>query len=275
MITSMANGRVKQIVLWQNKAGERRKDQVFIAEGIKMYAEAPAGWILETYVSEKCLGRLGEKDGFLERECLEKLAGIGFEAVSEDVLAKMSGTQSPQGILCVLKRPSYELDDMLKRERENSPLLLVLENLQDPGNLGAMVRTGEGAGISGLIMSRDTADIYNPKVIRATMGSIYRLPHMYAENLQETVKNLKERKIRVYAAHLQGDTFYDVHDYRESTAFLIGNEGNGLQAETAKLADGYVKIPMEGQVESLNAAVSAAVLLYEAHRQRAGEWKSR
>lgn len=269
MITSMANGRVKQIVLWQNKAGERRKDHVFVAEGIKMFREAPAGWILETYVSEKCLGQLGKKESSREQECLEKLAGIGFEVVSEEVFLKMSGTQSPQGILCVLKRPTYGIEDMLEMERGNTPLLLILENLQDPGNLGTIVRTGEAAGVSGLIMNCDTVDIYNPKVIRATMGSIYRLPHIYVEDLWEMLRNLRERKVRIYAAHLEGSFFYDSYDYRESTAFLIGNEGNGLRAETAELADGYVKIPMAGQVESLNAAVSAAVLVYEAHRQRA------
>ncbi|MBD5459676.1 MAG: RNA methyltransferase, partial [Lachnospiraceae bacterium] len=185
-------------------------------------------------------------------------------------LGKMSDTQSPQGILCVLNRPSCTLEEMLGAGQGHPPLLLLLEDLQDPGNLGTILRTGEGAGVSGVIMSRDTADIYNPKTVRGTMGSIFRVPHIYVENLGDTVKMLSEADIHVYAAHLEGKAYYDTFDFRAGTAFLIGNEGRGLKKENADLAEHYLKIPMEGQVESLNAAVSAALLVYEAHRQRAG-----
>ena len=147
-------------------------------------------------------------------------------------------------------------------------MLLVVEDLQDPGNLGTMFRTGEGAGITGVIMSSDTVDIFNPKVVRATMGSIYRVPFVYAGDLRNAVNDLHKNGIAVYAAHLEGETYYNRLSFREPTAFLIGNEGKGLRRDTAKLADSYVKIPMEGRVESLNAAVAAALLLYETHRQR-------
>ena len=148
------------------------------------------------------------------------------------------------------------------------PLLVLLEDLQDPGNLGTILRTGEGAGITGVIMSKKTVDIFNPKTIRATMGSIYRVPFLYVEDLGETVEMLRERGIRVYAAHLQGQTYYSSFSFTGGTAFLIGNEGNGLRRETAEQADSYLKIPMEGRVESLNAAIAASLLVYEAHRQR-------
>lgn len=177
----------------------------------------------------------------------------------------MSDTRTPQGILTVLNRPVYEMKDLL---RGDCPLLLLLEDIQDPGNLGTMVRTGEGAGITGVIMSSQTVDIYNPKTIRATMGSVYRVPFLYVEDLGETVRFLQKNNIHVYAAHLQGRIYYSSLSFRESTAFLIGNEGNGLRRETAMLADSYLKIPMEGEVESLNAAIAASLLVYEAHRQR-------
>jgi TrmH family RNA methyltransferase len=117
-------------------------------------------------------------------------------------------------------------------------------------------------------MSKDCVDIYNPKVIRSTMGSIYRMPFCYVEDIAETITQMKSQGIRTYAAHLQDSVDYDEPDYRKPCAFLIGNEGNGLKKETADLADTYVKIPMEGQVESLNAAIAATVLMFEVSRQR-------
>ena len=117
-------------------------------------------------------------------------------------------------------------------------------------------------------MDGTTADIYNPKVIRSTMGSVCRVPFVYVDSLSETLTSLKERKIRLYAAHLKGTNNHDKEDYTVDTGFLIGNEANGLSDEIAAMADGYVKIPMKGKVESLNAAVAASVLMYEAARQR-------
>ena len=113
-----------------------------------------------------------------------------------------------------------------------------------------------------------TADIYNPKTIRATMGSVFRVPFVYTEDLEGAVEGLREKGVRVYAAHLEGERYYDSFSFREGTAFLIGNEGAGLSRELASRADSYLKIPMEGSVESLNAAVAAALLMYEVKRQR-------
>ena len=117
-------------------------------------------------------------------------------------------------------------------------------------------------------MSRETADIYNPKTIRSTMGSIYRVPFVYVSSLADMISMLNKKKIRVFAAHLKGECWYDQEDYCRGSAFLIGNEGNGLREETAALADSYIKIPMAGNVESLNAAMASGILMYEAARQR-------
>lgn len=150
------------------------------------------------------------------------------------------------------------------------PHLMILDNLQDPGNLGTIFRTAEAAGVTGIIMSRDCVDIYNPKTIRSTMGALYRMPFVYVEDLRETIHTLKEKSIKSYAAHLDGKNTYDKEDYRQGTAFLIGNEGNGLREEIAQCADTWIRIPMCGQVESLNAAVAATVLMFEVSRQRRG-----
>ncbi len=117
-------------------------------------------------------------------------------------------------------------------------------------------------------MGSSTVDIYNPKTIRATMGSVFRVPFVYVQDLGRAAALLQEKQIRVYAAHLDGTKYYDDFSYEQGCAFLIGNEGNGLSRELADRADLYLKIPMEGSVESLNAAVTASILMYEAHRQR-------
>lgn len=265
MISSTANSRVKQVVAWQTKAKERKKDDVFIVEGLRMFEEAPLSWISQVYVSSSCLADLREVTNSREKVILDKLKNISYEEVTDEVFAKMSDTQTPQGILSVLHRPLYSIEDIVKQD---APLIMMLEDLQDPGNLGTILRTGEGAGISGIIMSKDTVDVFNPKVIRATMGSIYRMPFIYVEDLGEVLDTLHIEGIETYAAHLQGETYYNSFQFVKGTAFLIGNEGNGLRKETADKAKNYLKIPMEGKVESLNAAIAASLLMYEAHRQR-------
>ena len=260
MLTSLSNAKVKQVVQWQNKAKERRNAGVFLTEGAKMYSEAPDDWIREVYVTQAFLDRL-DKNTLIWKKLLQS----GYEIVSDEVMEKMTDTKTPQGILSVLNCPHYLLEDILYRR---NGLFLVLEELQDPGNLGTILRTGEGAGISGVIMSRGTVDIFNPKTIRGTMGSIYRVPFIYVDDLQEIMQKMKELGIKTYAAHLSGKEYYTEISFREPTAFLIGNEGNGLSDEIANVADTYIKIPMEGEVESLNAGVAAALLMYEAKRQR-------
>lgn len=268
-ITSPANGRIKRLIQWNQKAKQRQKDNIFLVEGRKMFEEAPREWLLEVYFSESYYDKWSEQitqdiqKGYLKSDncCI----------VVEDVFKKISDTVTPQGVLCVLQRPTYTLETLLSLE---NPMLILLEDLQDPGNLGTIVRTGEGAGISGVIASRDTVDIYNPKTVRATMGSIYRVPVLYVEDLIEVIKQLKEHKITTYAAHLRGKQEYDECDYGRGTAFLIGNEGRGLKEETADCADEYLKIPMEGRVESLNASIAASLLMYEGKRQRKGNKKS-
>ena len=159
-----------------------------------------------------------------------------------------------------------KLGDLLKSTK--TPLFVLLENLQDPGNLGTILRTAEGAGVTGVILSRDCVDIYNPKVIRSTMGSVYRVPHFYADDFHEVIDGLKETGVTVYAAALESGEIYDTYSYVEGSAFIIGNEGNGLRPETVAKAGKSCYLPMEGRVESLNASVAASVLMYEAYRQR-------
>lgn len=256
MITSINNGQIKNVMHLNQKAKARREQGLFTAEGIKMFREAPESWISRVYVSETL-----SKD----RELMERAEQFPFEIVSDPVFRQMSDTQTPQGILTVLKTPSYKAEDLLKKDR---PMVAVLEDLQDPGNVGTIIRTGEGAGVSGVFLTRTSVDVTNPKVIRATMGSVYRVPFFYVENVLSLKKLFDEKHIRSFAAHLNGRRFYYQEEFKEGTAFLIGNEGKGLTAEAADFADCLIRIPMEGQVESLNAAMAAGILMYEGARQR-------
>lgn len=265
MITSAANAKVKQVIQWQTKSKERKKDKVYLVEGFKMFREAPMESIREVYISKDAMEKLKKEPWFADSDECKKLNNISYEIVADDIFRKMSDTQTPQGILTVLRQPDYSLEKLLDTE---NGLFVVLENLQDPGNLGTIIRTGEGAGITGVIMSAGTVDIFNPKVIRATMGSIYRVPFVYVPDICEAIGQMNAKGIRTYAAHLQGKTYYDSFSFKEPTAFIIGNEGNGLEKATADAATHYLKIPMEGEVESLNAAIATSLLMYEAHRQR-------
>ena len=262
LFTAAGNARVKQLVTWQKKRKARDEEGVYIVEGIRMYREAPRAQVREVYVSEQFYSRYGEELGL-------SAWGRQMEILSDHVFSHVSDTKTPQGILLVMEQRSCEICEMLDLDAQGrKPLLMVLDNLQDPGNLGTILRAGEAAGVTGVIMSHDCVDIYNPKVIRSTMGSVYRMPFVYVEHLPETLEVLAEAGIHSYAAHLKGKNSYDQEDYTRGTAFLIGNEGNGLRDEVADVAECYIKIPMCGEVESLNAAVASSVLMFEAARQR-------
>ncbi|MGN0204077.1 MAG: TrmH family RNA methyltransferase [Coprococcus sp.] len=256
MITSASNQQMKRIRELLNKGKERRKEKCFVAEGIRMVAETPKERLEKMYVSESFFRNPPELRGVDLSEAV---------VVQDQVFRQISDTQTPQGIMAIVRQSEQSLEDILAQK---DMLLLFLENIQDPGNLGTIMRTAEGAGVTGLIMSRDTVDIYNPKTIRATMGSLYRMPFVYVDDFCDTVLQAKKRGVCVYAAHLKGTEYYDRKDYRQSVGFMIGNEGNGLTKEAADCATDYIRIPMSGQLESLNAAVAAAILMYEARRQR-------
>ena len=256
MITSTSNQQMKNLVQLMKKSKERKKQGVFVVEGPKMFFEAPKDWVQSVYVSESF-----EK----APEHNERLASYRYEVVSDSVFRSISDTQTPQGVLAVVKMPVYPFSALFQGEKTQ---LLVLESIQDPGNLGTMIRTGEGAGVTGIIMNHTTVDLFNPKTIRSTMGSIYRIPFYIAEDLTETIHEVKKQNVALYAAHLKGTKSYDEPDYTGACGFMIGNEGNGLSDEIADLADTYIRIPMEGRVESLNAAISATLLMYECNRQR-------
>ena len=260
MINSTSNKQVKWVANLCAKAKARREEGLYVAEGLRMCRELAPDEAVELYVTESFA---------VDTDNRSWLKNFRHELVTDAVMNAMADTKTPQGVLAVVKQKNCCLEDLIRKTpSQGKKLLMILENIQDPGNLGTILRAGEGAGITGVVMSRDTADIYNPKVIRSTMGSVLRVPFVYVEDVRQACRQMKEKGIRLFAAHLKGMNNYDKEEYTGDTGFLIGNEANGLTEETAALADCYIKIPMAGKVESLNAAVASSVLMFEAARQR-------
>ncbi|MBO6133174.1 MAG: RNA methyltransferase [Lachnospiraceae bacterium] len=255
MITSAGNPKLRLIRELLDRSRTRRQEGAFIIEGIRSFEEAPKDQILAVFVSESFRKRYPEIEG---------------EVVKEEIFQKLSDVRTPQGIMAAVKIKRYSLDDILRPGMKGSRLYLVLEGIQDPGNVGTMIRTAEGAGVAGIIMDRGTADAYAPKVVRSTMGSIFRVPFLYTDDLSFVLSRMKQCGVYVYAAEMGGEEEFGQTEYQEKAAFLIGNEGNGLSSESLKKADKQISIPMMGRVKSLNAAISSALFLYDYRRQ----WKN-
>ena len=256
MITSTGNSQVKHLLQLQKKSKVRNEEKLFLVEGLRMFVEVPEERVEKVYVSESLYNK---------KKAELRLNRFPYEILSDNVFQHVSDTKTPQGILCVVRQQQYNIEEILQKK---DPHFVVLDNLQDPGNLGTIVRTAEAAGVSAVFLNRESVDLYNPKTIRSTMGSIYRMPVIYVENLVELLQKFKKKGVQSYAAHLEGRNAYDAENYTTGTAILIGNEGNGLSQEVADQADIRVRIPMEGKVESLNAAIAASVLMFEVYRQR-------
>lgn len=267
MIASNDNAKVKNVRELNSKHKARVTQSLFVVEGVKMCMEAPLERISRVFVSESFY-RDADNRKALEEKSLHFIDGDKLFVVKDSVFEGMCDTKTPQGILTVVAMKETSFDELF--ESDKAPFIMILESIQDPGNLGTIIRTAEGAGVTGIVINDTTVDLYNPKTIRSTMGSLYRMKIYESKNLKETVAELKKRGIKTYAAHLKGKEFYYEKSYKEPVAFMIGNEGNGLTDELSDMADTYIKIPMEGSVESLNAGIAASVLMYETLRQRRG-----
>ena len=260
IITSETNKDIKKITGLMEKARNRKKEDSYVVEGIKMVFEIPKEDIREVYMSKSCYENL------ISEKKLDD-AGFSYKVVSDALFKKISDTVTPQGILAVVARKHYELDYILNRvvKKEGLPnkqVIMILDDLRDPGNMGTIIRTCEAAGVSGIILSKESVDIYNPKVVRSTMGAILRVPFYESENLKEDIRLIKEKGYKLYAAHLKGEKLYNEVKKDGMYGFIIGNEANGISDEIAAEADELVIIPMYGNVESLNAAIAASVLMF-------------
>ena len=246
-MNSLTNRQYKEIKALIEKSGARRKSGLFTAEGERLFEEIPKD-LLETVVVS---------------ESYEKThSQISAYVLKDGDYSRLCDTQHPQGILAVVKKPEHSEEDLLdEAKRTGEGIYLILEGISDPGNLGTIIRTAEAAGVRAVFIGGKSADIYSPKTVRSTMGSIFRVPFVYSPDLIRTADRLKECGVSVYAAHLKGELLSKAA-LKPKRCFCIGNEANGLSKELSEAADKKLKIPMKGKVESLNAAVAAAVLMF-------------
>lgn len=234
--------KIREVRALCERSSVRRRTGLFVAEGERLFDEVPDEDIEAVFMSA----------GYRNAH-----PGVRCDYVMKDGdFVKLADTKNPQGVLAVVRQKKYSLGDVCGGE-----LYIILDTIQDPGNLGTIIRTAEAAGVSAVIMNKGCTDIYSPKVVRSTMGSIFRVPFIYTEDLSDTIRVIKEAGVTIYAAALSGSSITEEKPDRRR-AFIIGNEGNGISEETLGLADKTVRIPMAGKVESLNAAVSAAILMY-------------
>lgn len=257
-ITSSQNPLIKEIKSLKNRKYREEKQQFFI-EGLRFVEEAlkVKAEILRIFVSEEFY----ETKSSMLNSMIHPYEVI---ALPEKLFTEISDTETPQGILAVLKMKSYNLEEIVKEDN----LLLVLDTIQDPGNMGTLIRTADAAAFTGIVISRGCVDLYNPKVLRSTMGSLFHIPISFTGSTTEAVEMLKTKGVKVYAAHLKGTRNYFEMDMRSNIAFIIGNEAKGISDEAAAVADLLVRIPMPGRAESLNASVAGSLLMYECVRQK-------
>lgn len=245
-----------------HESKERAERGLFLVEGVRFMEEA----VKEKVHLEEVLYTERLEEGERGRSLLAALIKhhVPLIKVQEKVMEAVSETEKPQGIMAVARQLRWTIKDIAERK---GPVIVAC-GLQDPGNLGTIIRTGDAGGAAGIITTSDTVDIYNSKVVRATMGSVFRLPVIRADDIRESLAVMKKEGYQVVATSLQSKVSYLDINYSRPTAFLIGRESSGLPDELLEMADEKVFIPMRAGVESLNAAISAGILIYEALRQQ-------
>ena len=256
-LTAKQNEKIKHAVSVRDSARVRRETGLFFLEGARLCGDAAVNSVrvFRAFVTDTAM----EKYSVQVSEILSK-AEEGY-VISDDVAAKLSDTQSTQGIFCLCRTQE---NTAVAQQINPQGKYIFLENVQDPGNLGTIIRTAEGAGATGIIMSKDTVDIYNPKTIRSTMGSLFRLPVCDDLSYTETLSLLKDNGIATYASVIDTDACsVRDFDFPKNCAVVIGNEGNGLTNEEASMCDKRITIKMSGNINSLNAAMAAGIILWE------------
>ncbi len=260
MLTSTKNPLVRQLRSLGESAKDRKEQGLFLVEGTHALTEAIATAYPLSIVccTEKWIAANPDLYDQIEAATdeIERL-----EIVSEEVLQAIATTKNPDGVIAAAPLPSQEVAKI-------TTLGLALETIQDPGNIGSIVRSAVAVGIDGILVSSDSVDLTNPKIIRATAGQWFRCTMQTSTNIADDIRKLQSQGVKVIATLANAQKTYWDYDFTQPTVILLGNEGNGLSAELIELADEAISIPQSDRVESLNVSICAALLLYEAKRQR-------
>jgi len=259
-ITSLQNERIKHLLLLQQKSAQRRQEELFVVEGRRELLHCiNAGYEVQAVFvdSEKC-------DDVLKDIPID---GAELVEVSPRVYDKIAYRGSTEGVVAVVKVRQHTLKDLEKNIGSKNPLYVVLEAVEKPGNLGAILRSADAAGIDGVIVCDPLTDLYNPNLVRASIGAIFTVPTVACTS-DECISWLKENGIQILTAQLQDSSFYYDTDMKCPTAIVMGTEATGLTDKWRQVADKHICIPMCGKLDSLNVSVSSAILMFEAVRQR-------
>ena len=258
-ITSLHNPKIKLLTALQQKSSERRRTGLFVVEGQQELQHCiRAGYEVDTvfWCPELCPAVLPPEAG--AARCFQ---------VSPDVYAKVAYRGSTEGVIAEVRTRTLRLDDLKLGEH---PLIVVLESVEKPGNLGAVLRSADASGVDAVVVCDPLTDLYNPNLIRSSVGAAFTVPCVACRS-DECIAFLKQRGIKILTAQLQDSHLYYDTDMTCGTAIVMGTEHDGLTDQWRQAADAHIRIPMLGQIDSLNVSVSAAILMFEAVRQRQGE----
>ena len=258
VISSKDNELIKHIKKLKDKK-YRDESNEFIIEGVKLVAEAiqENSQIKYIILCDDC-----ERSDFISKDLMYEIAKYDCIYVTEKIFKYLSQVQTPQGILAIIEKNNSNLEIDYDQD-----IIVALDDIQDPGNLGTILRTVDSVGLTQILVSKGTADCYNPKVVRSTMGAIFRVKIVECEDLLKTLKEVKKHRFKVMVSSLQTDnSIYNV--YYKKKLIVIGNEANGVEENIQKIADEKIKIPMLGKTESLNASIATGIILYEYVRQK-------
>lgn len=260
-ITSAQNPKIKTLLELQEKSKARKREGLFVVEGQRELLHCiEAGY--KTHTVFVCMDILSENG-------LAEIAdavgdGCGIFEIPKHLYEKVAYRGSTEGVIAELKCRTHNLESL---DLPENPVVVVLESVEKPGNLGAILRSADASGVDAVIVCDPLTDLYNPNLIRSSIGGIFTVPTATASS-EETIKWLKDKGIKIYTAQLQDSEWYYDTDMTKGTAIVMGTEATGLTDVWRKAADAHIKIPMLGKLDSLNVSVSAAILMYEAVRQR-------
>lgn len=256
-ITSLQNIFIKDIQKLQNKSRERKKQGQFIVEGRREIELAIKGNYKITsllFVADK-----------VDNEYLSQFNEIELIEISQDIYQKIAYRESTEGVIAIAKSKSLNLDSIAFKN--DTPLILIAEGIEKPGNIGAMLRTTDAANVDAVILVNSKTDLYNPNVIRSSVGCVFTNQIAIASS-DEAINFLKEKGIAIYSATLQNSNEYTEEDYTKASALVVGTEATGLTEIWRENATQNINIPMQGEIDSMNVSVAAAILIFEAKRQR-------
>lgn len=268
-ITSFQNPLIKQIVLLQEKSRERRKNNLFVIEGLREISLAlKGGYQLKTILF--CSNIISEEEISTLKTSLDDKTD--FIEITSEIYEKLAYRSSTEGVIAIAISKSLSLDDLPKTANHqlpttNYPLFLIAEAPEKPGNIGAILRTADAANVDAVIIANPKTDMFNPNIIRSSVGCLF-TNKIATGSTSEIIEFLKQNNINIYCAALQASVNYDTINYIESTAIVVGTEATGLSEEWLENSTQNIIIPMQGEIDSMNVSVAAGILIFEAKRQR-------